>query len=345
MLLSRSKRWGAALAAAVTGASAIASCSADHAGSNAPPASTRPASAQAAGASTTGGPAATTTTAPPAVLRAAIVGPALPQNLSRAVAVADGGGVLVLGGRTAAKVSTDEVVRWSPGGSAAVTGRLAHRVHDAAGVLLGGRALLFGGGDRGSVADVQEVTTAGAGSQLGRLPEARSDVSAAVLGDTAYVIGGFDDTNGTPRVLATKDGHTFTTVATLPREVRYGAVVALGGRLLLFGGEDQQGPTSAVLAIDPAAGTVQQVAALPQPLSHAVAFVLNGVAYVAGGETGTTRHAEIWRFDPTTSTLVAGGSLPDARSDAAVAVAGPTAYLVGGETPNAVTSVVAVSAG
>lgn len=292
-------------------------------------------------------PTATPTPRParPAVttLTAEVVGPALPRPISRAAAVAIDGRVVVLGGRTAAHVSTDEVVSWSPNGAVAVRGQLARRVHDNAATVLGGRPLVFGGGDGGSVADVQAVPLDGPASRIGSLPEARSDLSAATVGRTAYVVGGFDDVTGPRAVLATTDGIRFTEVAMLPKEVRYGAVVAYRGRLLVFGGESEAGAGRAVLEIDPGSGGVRQVATLSVPLAHASAFVLAGRVYVAGGRTSETeRHAEIWRYDPDAGSMVGAGMLPDARSDAAVAVLGGTAYLLGGESPATLDTVIAV---
>ncbi len=276
-------------------------------------------------------------------LSAALIGAPLPQPLSRAVVVATGDHLRVLGGRTAAHVSTNEVVTWSPGTPASLSGQLARRVHDSAGVVVGGHTLLFGGGDGGSVTEVQEVDAGGTGQIVGHLPTGRSDLCAAVIGATAYVIGGFDDTNGVLDVLATTDGRSFTTAATLPSENRYGAAVTVGHRVLVFGGEDANGSVDAVLAINPASHAVTRVGTVPVRLSHAAAFVVRGQVYVAGGETDGSRIATIWRYDVATGAFTEVGHLPDDRSDAAVVVLGDTAYLVGGETPNTVDTVVAVT--
>lgn len=285
----------------------------------------------------------TATASPVGPVAVAVVDPALPQPISRAVAVPAGDGVELIGGRTTAKVSTDELVQWTPQGQSTVTGHLARRVHDASVTILGGHPFVFGGGDGGSVADVQEVG-AGRTTMAGMLPTGRSDLSAATVGDTAYVVGGFDDTAGQRDVLATADGKTFTTVAALPGTVRYGGVVTVGKRILIFGGEDGGRSSDAVLAFDPAKATVEQIANLPVRLSHASAFVMDGHVYVAGGETDGVRHADIYAFDVASGRFEVVGQLPEVRSDAAVAVVGRTAYLLGGETPTAVDTVVAVSA-
>lgn len=286
----------------------------------------------------------TTTTPRPPQLSVSIVGQRLPQPISRAVAVAEGDHVRVLGGRTAAHTSTDQIVDWYPASPSTVSGHLARRVHDAAGVKVAGNTLLFGGGDGGSVADVQAVGPTGSGRSVGTLGTARSDVSATAIGRTAFVVGGYDDKGGVLDVLTTSDGRSFNKIGRLPSQIRYGAATASGGRVIVFGGEDEQGSTDAVLSIDPASGTVTRVATLPVRLSHAVAFVLRGEVYVAGGETDGARVATIWRYDRRTAALVEAGRLPDARSDAAVAVVGDTAYLAGGEAPGTLDSVVAVTA-
>lgn len=250
--------------------------------------------------------------------------------------------MVLLGGRTTAKVSTADVVTWKPQGSVAVTGSLARRVHDSSVAVVDGHTLVFGGGDGGSVAEVQEVDAADHGTEVGQLPIGRSDLSAVTVDGRAYVLGGFDDRAGVVAILATTDGQTLERVADLPGEIRYGAAVGLGHEVLMFGGEDQGGPSDAVLALDPKDGTVKAVATLPVKLSHASAFVLGGQAYVAGGRTGDTRHTEIWRYDPGPATFTQVGDLPGPRSDAAVAVVGDIAYFLGGETPATVDTVVAV---
>ena len=63
------------------------------------------------------------------------------------------------------------------------------------------------------------------------------DHVAVAIGGTDYIVGGYNGTAGEPDVLATTDGQTFRTVATLPVPVRYPAIAALHGLLYVFGGE------------------------------------------------------------------------------------------------------------
>src|SRR5947208_3143599 len=69
-----------------------------------------------------------------------------PDQLPSTIALA-GGRVLVLGGLSAADVSTDTIVLVGSSGTARAVGRLPAPVHDSAATSIGGRAYLFGGGD------------------------------------------------------------------------------------------------------------------------------------------------------------------------------------------------------
>ena len=72
--------------------------------------------------------------------------------------------------------------------------------------------------------------------------------------------------------------------ATLPAPVSHAPLAALGGRLLLVGGDDAAGrATSSILAIDPASGRVTRAGTLPQPLSDAAAVTVGDHVVVLGG--------------------------------------------------------------
>jgi hypothetical protein len=281
---------------------------------------------------------ASTTTARPARLVASTASWHLASPVSRAVVVADGKDLLVLGGLTTGDVSTAQVVQVDPAsGTSTPTGQLTTAVHDAGGVSVGGRVLVFGGGSYSTVSLVQ-AWSAGAVTTVGALPVARSDLAAAVVGGTAYVVGGFDGTNLVSAVVATRDGASFQPAGQLVQPVRYPAVAAVGSEIWVVGGQlgtaestRTGGQTSDIQVYDPATGTTRVVGNLPVPLGHAAAFTLGGQLYVAGGRNGDTATTQIWRISPTGTTTLAG-SLPFAFSDMAAVVLGQTAWLVGGET-------------
>ena len=279
-----------------------------------------------------------------------------------------------MGGLLASDTSSSGVgVLDTSTGKLTSAGSLASPTHDAASAVLGGRALLFGGGQSTSVATVEAVTLPGAaataggkaiagasgaatsGVVVGQLPQVRSDDEAVSMTGTAYVVGGYDGSTGDTAVLATQDGSSFSTVATLPVDVRYGAVTAAGGKIYVFGGETVPGgttleyttpsPTTSpppgqqvalVQEIDPATHTARVAGYLPRGVQGAAAFDLGGTLLLAGGDsnapgTPPSSGSTIWSFDPSTGAFHLVGHLAVPVAYAAVVVEGSTAWLIGGE--------------
>jgi hypothetical protein len=299
----------------------------------------------------------------------------LPAPLSREVVVAaPGHRLIVLGGLAAGGVSASGVYAVHTGsGAVRQIGSLGAPLHDAAAALIGRRALVFGGGSTATVATVEAFTvpgrhgansaaTASSGSPM---PVPRSDSAAVTVGGTTYIVGGYDGAHPDAGVLATTDGRTFRTVATLRVPVRYPAVAALGGQIFVFGGQAVTGaqagaPVSTIQAVDPARHTSAVVGRLPVPLAGAAAMTVGNELFVAGGEstvrqrqvpgfgttqlgpaekaaagsgvTHTSTVSAIWAFQPTTKRLLPAGRLQVPVSHAAVAVTGSTAWIVGGES-------------
>jgi PQQ-like domain/Kelch motif len=275
----------------------------------------------------------------------------LTAPLSREVAVpgAAAGSVSVLGGLTAGSSTTASVVNLAvPAGTPTAAGALANPTHDAAGTILSGRVLVFGGGVLSSFATVQAypVTTAGVsatGTVIGQMPQPRSDAAAVTIGRTAYVVGGYDGKVADPQVLATTNGSSFRSVGSLPVPVRYPAVAALGRMIYVFGGQQVSGAAGAVNAIqriDTGSGQIEVVGHLPQALLGASAVTLNGVVYVAGGSTGTADSGVIYAFDPVHKHALVAGHLIAPLSNAAVANVAGTAWLIGGESGSTPTATV-----
>lgn len=263
----------------------------------------------------------------------------LPSPLSREVVLGSGQALEVLGGLDGADVSQTEVYDLDPGtGAVTLQGQLAQPLHDAAGVVLAGRPVLFGGGAATSVAAVEEFS-AGAGQIVGELPQPRSDLAAVRIGATAYVLGGYTGGAYLPSVLATTDGVTYRAVAQLPVTVRYAAVAVLGGDIWVFGGEHDGASTGVIQRVNPAAGTAAVVGEMPVPLAGSSALVLNGAIYIAGGESPGGPVAQVARFDPATMSLLPAAVLPGPVAYAGSAVVGATGYLLGGETPGTVGTV------
>jgi DNA-binding beta-propeller fold protein YncE len=257
----------------------------------------------------------------------------LPAPLSRAVALPDGGGVLLLGGLRRSQVTSDQILHLDLArGAATPAGRLAAPVHDAAAALLGGTAYVFGGGARQTTADVQAVAPGRPALLAGRLPAPRSDLAAVTVSGRVYLAGGYDGRAPSRAVLETADGTHFRTVARLPRGVRYPALAADGQVVYVLGGESAAGVESrAIQAIDLRSGTARVVGQLRRGLAHAAAVRLGGRIYLAGGRSGGHATDAVWRFDPATARVTPAGRLPGPVSDAAAVVAGGSAWLLGGE--------------
>lgn len=256
----------------------------------------------------------------------------LPEALDREVVLADGTGLLVLGGRNAAKVSTAAVRRLdATTGRVAGSGTLAVAVHDAAGASLGGSHFVFGGGNSSTVAAVQQDTNDGA-RVTGRLPQPRSDLVAAVHGGRVYLAGGYDGAHDVAAVLATTDGTTFTTTGSLAQLVRYPAMASAYGALWVIGGETRSGDTAVIQRIDPSTGAVTVAAHYPDTISHEGVVVLGGRVYVIGGRVGGAISDHVVELDPRTGAATVVAHLPAPLSDMGVAVVGDAAYVVGGES-------------
>ena len=305
---------------------------------------------------TTGVPATTkpsSTTAPSGTVQAVTAPWKLNEPVAREIVIANGNQLEIVGGLDHTKFSTAAVVLVDPSSGAQQSpAKLTEAVHDAAGSLVGGKVLVFGGGgpSENGTADVQEVPASGTATIIGKLPGSRSDHVAATVGNRAYVFSGFDGTTILPSVLSTADGVTFDPVGNLPVPVRYAGFAVVGKTVYLFGGvaSTSGSDTNAIQALDTGTGTITQVAQLPSSLSHASAVVLGGKVYVLGGYVNnSTLSDQILRFDPATKAITAVGKLPIPLSDAAAATIGDKGYLVGGQSTdrNPLASVVIVTVG
>jgi outer membrane protein assembly factor BamB len=251
----------------------------------------------------------------------------LPEAASRIAAAAlPGGKVVVAGGLTAGGSAT-----WVLAGTPAhlrLTGRLPQATHDAALAVLGGSAFLVGGGESVSVDQVIRVYPRVAAA--GRIGEPLSDLGAASVGGTAYLVGGYTGTQYATAVLRFRPGRAATVVARLPSGLRYAGVAALGGRIYVAGGVTTAGDSSAVYAVDPAAGKVTRVATLPSPIAHAALGALGGRLYLVGGESGARPRSQVLAIDPGTGSVTTAGSLPGPHADPAAVTVGREIVVLGG---------------
>jgi hypothetical protein len=306
-----------------------------------------PPGSAATSSSRSSSPAAPASAAPPAAVTLQITPAAylLPAGISREVVFPQGRNLLIAGGLTPQATSTDTVTLLDPAtGQTSLAGRLAAATHDAGGATVGGRSLVFGGGDQASVAVVQAISPHGTATATGQLPGPRSDLSAVSVHGTAYLLGGYDGTAYDAAVLATTDGRRFRTVARLPVPVRYAAVAALGDQIWVFGGQTPAGITNVIQQVSLVSGQAAVVGHLPRPVTGGSAFTLGGRVFVAGGQVGVPVGAgttaspsaplatsgAVLAFNPERGTVTAAGQLPVPVANAGVAVLNGTAFLVGG---------------
>jgi hypothetical protein len=261
----------------------------------------------------------------------------LPQPLAREAVISGAAPshAVIAGGLVAGDTSTRATYRLDlRTGHSTRLPNLPTAVHDTAGSLASGHALVIGGGNAMEQSVVQARGARG-WRVIGHLPSPRSDLTAVSSSGTTYVVGGYDGT--TPAmadVLRSRDGRGWTTVAELPVPVRYAATVLVGTSLWVFGGEVAGTMVHVVQHIDLRTGRASVAHHLPVPLGHSVAIRLGGRVLLIGGRTTAGRTtSRMWWFRPDTARFTAAGRLPTPLADAGAVTAGRTAYLVGGERP------------
>ena len=269
----------------------------------------------------------------------------LPAAVQRAVAIAWRGKIVIAGGLDANNSSAQGVFLLDPtSGRLRALGTVPLAFHDAAGAIVGQRLLIFGGGSAAGTDAVQAFDLGThAATVIGHLPRPLSDLASAQIGDTTYLVGGYDGRVPRGEILATHDGRQFTTVGQLPVGLRYPAVAAVAGRLVVAGGETASGLSKAVFSFDPGTRAVTEIGLLPQSVGHASAVVVGDTAYIVGGRTtaGTTGRA-IVAVTAQSVRQVGGAAIPVA--DSAIATLGSTTFLVGGWNRQTLATVLEVSA-
>jgi N-acetylneuraminic acid mutarotase len=206
-------------------------------------------------------------------------------------------------------------------------------VHDAAATAVAGRLLLFGGGQFEGSDRIVSVAP-GAPHLIGTLPQPLSDLTAVTIGNTGYVVGGWNGSSTNPAVYAVQPGGGVSTVGRLPLGVRYPAVTALGGRVIVAGGEMTSGnPTRRAWSFDPATGQVTRLPDLPAATDHTAGATLNGRVYVLGGLRDGVFTRAILSWAPGETRWRASGELPQALADLGAAPVDGGIVVVGGREP------------
>jgi hypothetical protein len=247
-------------------------------------------------------------------------------------AVAPGsGGVLSIGGLDSGDSSVAGAVLIDRSGAHEVA-HLPLAVHDAAAAQLDGQTYLFGGGEPGATSESIFVVAPSGVRSVGRLPVGASDISAATIGHTTYIPGGYTVSAPLRTIVAFAPATGARVVATLPRPLRYAAVAAVDGRVLIAGGTSGETAERAILSFDPTTRTVREIGQLPYPVTHAAGATLNGVFYVLGGrsESLSGQRSSILAVNPGSGSVRPAGHLPRALSDMGAASLAGQIVAVGG---------------
>ncbi len=240
--------------------------------------------------------------------------------------------MIFAGGLSAADVSTDTVFALSGTGAAVTLPSLPSPIHDAAAAAVGTRLLVFGGGVSEGSDHILQVQP-GAPRRVGTLPQALSDLVAAPIAGVAYVAGGWNGSDTNRTIYAVTGAAHVRSAGTLPIGVRYPVAGALGGRLIVAGGELTSGaPTDHAWSFDPASGTVSQLPRLPAPTDHAAGVVLAGRFYVLGGLRRGVLSRAIISLAPGEAHWRRSGALPVALADASAVPFDGGIALAGGRT-------------
>jgi DNA-binding beta-propeller fold protein YncE len=242
--------------------------------------------------------------------------------------------VLLLGGLDAADTSTADV-RTITLGRVRTIGRLPNVFHDGAAVQIGSKVYEFGGGD--GIRQLDQILrvdpTTGTASRVGSLPAPSSDHAAVVVAGQAYIVGGYTGRNWLNTIVAWRPGESARVVGHLPTGLRYAAVTAAQGKIVVAGGSLADGNASrAVYSFDPRGRALRRLGSLPAATTHAGAAALDNHALVIGGRSARadTPTSRIVAIDPTSGRIRVAGHLPRPLSDAAATTLGRTVLVAGG---------------
>lgn len=166
------------------------------------------------------------------------------------------------------------------------------------------------------------------------LPTARAAHAVVALPDAIYVLGGTGP-SGAPTGVDRFDGRRWGTVTHLPHGgLNAAAAVAVGGRVVLIGGFEEQTnlPTERVEVYHPPSHTWSSAAPLPSPRGGEAAAVLDGKIHVLGGGNERSTLADHDVYDPATDTWTSAAPLPRSEGSPAAAVYRGVLYAIGGRS-------------
>jgi hypothetical protein len=253
--------------------------------------------------------------------------------------------------------------------STTLVGTLPVSLFAAGAVTIGDHVYVFGGASGTQSSPVAErgilsydpISGSAAVPEIAQLPTDDFEPGVAAIGSTVYIVGGFDGAKTLDTLDTWQPGAHASVATRLPVALRYAAVAAVDGRLVIAGGLLANNTASRrVYVYNPATRAFKTLRAeLPTGIYAATAVSLGKLVYVIGGGVPTTTAtglaprpvATIYSIDPRSGQVAAAGTLSDGpRVEAAGARVGSTIYLAGGlttgdQTTNAVGTLTVTGAG
>ncbi len=245
-----------------------------------------------------------------------------------------GNQVVFAGGLDASSTSTGRIGALS-GATVSSLGTLPTAMHDAASAGLNGAVYLFGGGTATQQLDtVFRIAADGTTTKVATLPSRSSDSIAATIGSTAYVVGGYDGVKWLDTIVAFTPGAAPRVVAHMPIALRYPAVAAFNGAIVIAGGTTPTvRATSAIYSFAPTTKAISIIGSLPNPITHASAIASGDEVVVLGGFNGAKApQSAVVAIQLATKRIRRAGSLSTARSDTGIVVANGKIVIVGGKS-------------
>jgi YVTN family beta-propeller protein len=240
----------------------------------------------------------------------------LPLAMHDAAAVAIGGKAYLFGGGDGS-AQHDEIDVIDPAtGTPHQVGTLPSATSDQSAAVVDGTAYVVGGFDGSRWLDtIVAWKPGGTPRVVGHLPYAVRYAATAAAGGKIIIAGGTTSSAATDTVLEYTPGKGVTTIGHLPAATTHAAAAALGSSVVIIGGRGNASgtPTSRLVSVDPATGTIRSAGSLGVALSDLVAAPSRTGLRTYGGRTASATVAAI-------RALVPVGQRPATATVAAAAV-------------------------
>jgi hypothetical protein len=250
----------------------------------------------------------------------------LPAGGDQAAATVVGSSLAVVGGTGSARVLAGPI-----GGQLAVITALRAPLAGLQAFPSAGSLWVVGGEHGSKVTDAVLRIDLGSGRirPSGAFTEPLAEAGVAADGGSAYLVGGWTGDQYATAVLKFTPPSTISVISRIPVGVRSPAVALVGNTLYVAGGQTEQGPSSAVYAVDLASGGVTSLGQLSQPVAGGVLVPVGSRLYLVGGRTtGGKASGAVTQIDPSTGASTLAGRIPRPLVGASAVRTGKTALVI-----------------